>query len=259
MNENAKGKIEFLIQDNLRAIKSKHPKIALKADPNILEQDKKKSAEEIALTLPSLQKHLDELLPFIQNLRKHIQDITEQTHICAAYLLLARATQDWKSLLSLAEKGDIGCWSFIRLIKESVALADLFALESRGDSRKYIEKWFSGQIIGHAAYREVQTEFMRQDPSNAGIDIEAMATELYQMESLVIHASYSTMLESVSPFTEDFDYTGRTQYSRTSKALGYAHGTMVNMNIVLKSVYLFLIKDSNAYEDLDKILIKYSR
>jgi len=89
-------------------------------------------------------------------------------------------------------------------------------------------------------------------------EIEGMAKKIYHMESLVIHGSYISMLESVSPFTEDFDYDGRTQYFRTSKGLDYAKGTMDAMNISLKLVYGQLIQDGKRYKQLDEILIKYS-
>lgn len=259
MEEKAKEKIKFLIDDNRNAIKSLHPKKALAVSPNLLARDRERSKEEISKILSIVESHYSELVPFFRDLRQHIKDITEETHICAVYLLLSHALQDWKSSFLLAKNGDIGSWVFIRLIKESIALADLFVLESRMGEKKYIDKWFSGGIIGHAACREAHEKFFKENQRNENIDIKKMASEIYQMESLVIHSSYNTILESISPFTEDFDYDGRTQYFRTSKALLYAKGTMDATNISLKLVYLFLVKDAERYKSIDNILIKYSK
>ena len=258
MNRDAKEKVNFLINDNKGAIKNPLPKLALKANSNLLVQDLERSKKTIAEILVVVENYYKELAPFIINLRKNVNDITEETHICAVYLLMSHAVQDWKAAFLLARNGDIESWVFIRLIKESIALADLFVLEFRKGERKYIDKWFSGEVIGHASCREAHEEFFKELKENEGIDIKKMASEIYHMESFVIHSSYSTMLESVSPFTEDFDYSGRTQYSRTSTMLPYAKGSMEAVNISLKLIYLFLIKDAEAYENLDKILIKYS-
>lgn len=258
MNKDAKEKVKFLINDNRRAIKNPFPKLVLKANPNLLIQDREKSRKEISDTLAVIESYYGELVPFIKNLREYVKDITEETHICAVYLLMSHAIQDWKSTFLLARSGDIGSWTFIRLIKESSALADLFVLEARSNEKKYMEKWFSGEVIGHASCRDAHEKFFKEQEKNKDIDIKKMASEIYHMESLVIHSSYSTMLESVSHFSEDFDYDGRTQYFRTSKMLPYAKGSMESMNISLKLIYLFLIKDPGAYESLDKILVKYS-
>lgn len=257
MNEKTKKDKAFLIADNRRAIKSLEAKKALKEDPNLIEKDKERSRMEIALKLPTLEQYFSELLPFIKNLRGYVQDITEETFICAVYLSLSHACQDWKSLFSLARNGDYGSFAFVRLIKEAIALSDLFVLDSRKNKHKHLSEWFKGEIVGHGACRIAQDEFM-QEGGMVVDEMKNIASHIYQMESLVIHGSYISMIESVSPFTEDFDYDGRTQYSRTNNGLDYAKGVMDAMNINLKLVYGQLIGDKEKYEQLDKILTKYS-
>lgn len=257
MNEDSKKDIAFLISDNRRAIKNPLAKEAFKRNPNIISQDTEKSKQEIQQILPLLENHFRELLPFIKDLKGYVSDITEETYICAIYLLLSHASQDWISLFNLAKIGDYGSFAFIRLIKEVTALSDLFTLDFTKKEKKNIEKWFSGGIIGHAICREARNEFVGKDGMVSDDKMKKMDTKIYQMESLVVHGSYVTMLESVSPFTEEFDFDGRTQYFRTSKGLLYAKGTMDAMNITLKFVYGFIIKDNRKYKQLDDILVKY--
>lgn len=260
-SETAKDRVKkdkaFLIADNRRAIKSLEAKKALAENPNLIEEDKERSKMEIALKLPALEQYFNELLPFIKNLRSYVQDITEETFVCAIYLALSHACQDWRSLFSLARNGDYGSFAFVRLIKDAIALSDLFVLDARKNESKHLKEWFSGEIVNHGAFRVAQDEFMQESGLEADV-MKNMASHIYQMESLVIHGSYISMIESISPFTEDFDHEGRTQYFRTSKGLDYAKGTMDAMNISLKLVYGQFVGDKEKYEQLDKILIKYS-
>lgn len=259
MNEQTKKDVRFLIDDNKRAIKNPLPKIALKEDPDLLVKERKDLERCINEVLTAIQQQYAELLPFVKELRKHIRDITEESHICAVYLLLCHASQDWNSLFLLGKHGDLTMQIVFRRIKESLALTELFTLEYRDGTRKNLDKWFSGNIIDHSLCRDAQEKFFQEMPENKGIDIKTMLTRLYQSESLATHVSYSTMLECISPFTEDFDFSGRTQYFRTCHALPYAKGVMDAMNITLKLVYLFLMKDSRGYERLDEILVRHAR
>lgn len=257
MDEATKKDKDFLISDNRMAIKNPKAKEALEKNPNLVEEDREKSKMEIAIKLPLLEQYFNELLPFVKELRNYIEDITEETFVCAVYLSLSHACQDWRSLFALAKLGDYGSFAFVRLIKEAIAQSDLFVLDCRKNEHKNLAKWYAGEIMGHRECRDAQEKFMQENGMEED-KIKDMAKRIYHMESLVIHGSYISMLESVSPFTEDFDYDGRTQYFRTSKGLDYAKGTMDAMNISLKLVYGQLIGDKEKYEQLDKILTKYS-
>lgn len=257
MDEQVKKNVKFIIEDNRRAIKSSQPKLALKADPGLLIKDQLASKQQTDAVLSKIQQQYEELLPFVKDLRKHIKDITEESPICAVYLLLSHAIQDWNSVFLLAKNGDLTLQIVVRSIKESIALVDLFVLEYRDGKSASLDKWFSGKIIGHSICRDAQEKFFAEVSGNTEIDTKSMATQIYQSESLAVHVSYSTMLECVSPFTEDFDFSGRTQYFRAYHATLYAKGTMDAMNIALKLVYLSLMKDSGGYESLDKILVKH--
>lgn len=257
MNKHAKETVEFVIKDNKRAIKSPLPKIALKQNPNLLTDEQKKNEDEIAKRLDYLQKYYDDLLPFIKEIKQHIKNITEETPICAAYLLLSSTARYWESIFLLVKNGDLAFQNTLRTIKESLALTDLFALEFRKEERKYLDKWFSGEIISHGSARQAHSDFFMEDPKNSSFDLKSLAAHIYQIESQSSHNSYATMLECVSPFTEDFDFEKYTRYARTKYAMDYLKGSMDATNITLKSTYLFLIQDEEKYEKLDEILIKY--
>lgn len=257
MNKHAKETVEFAIKDSKRAIKSPLPKIALKQNPNLLADEQKKNEDEIAKRLDYLKKYYNELLPFIKEIKQYIKDITEETPICAAYLLLSSAARYWKSIFLLVENGDLAFQITLRTIKESLALTDLFTLEFRKNKRKNLDRWFSGEIIKHGSAREAHSDFIKEDPTNAELDIKGLAAHIYQLESQYLHNSYAAILECISPFTEDFDFGKRTCYLRTKDALDQLKSTMDATNITLKSTYLFLIQDKEKYEKLDKILIKY--
>lgn len=254
MNKKAKKIIKSIIDDNRDKIGKKESKDFLKANPNFLEEEKENAKILITQKLDLMDNYYKELLPFIKNLRVQVRDIKEETHICAIYLLLSYTSREWKSFFELSKSGDSNSWVFIRLIKEALALVELFVLDSQKDEFKNIKKWFSGQIVSHSVFRETQEKRFKELGFTE--DIKEMNTIIYQSESLAIHRSYPTILESISPFVEDFDYEGNTQYVRVSKMLSYAKGSMNTMAITLKSVY-GSIEKNEEYKALDEILEKY--
>lgn len=259
MNKKAKISIEFLINDNQRAIKSPLPKISLKQNPNLLVDEQKNNEVEIIKKLDYLRQYYNELLPFIKGTKEYTKDIIEKTPTCAVYLLLCSTARYWESVFFLAKNGDLAFQVIIRTIKESLALVDLFVLEFRKNKHGHLDKWFSGEIVVHGTAREAHNDFFMEDPQNINIDLKSFATHIYQLESQSAHNSYSTMLECVSPFTEDFDFKKYTRYSRTKYALDYLNGVMVATNITLKFVYLFLIQDQKKFNELDEILVKHEK
>lgn len=216
-----------------------------------------KNDAEITKKLDYLKQYYNELLPFIKEIKNHIKDIMEEIPLCAVYLLLSSTARYWESVFLLAKNGDLTFQVIIRTIKESLALTDLFVLEFRKNERKYLDKWFSGEIISHGSAREAQNDFLIEDPKNSGINLKDLATHIYQIESQPAHNSFAVMLECVSPFTEDFDFEKYTRYSRTNYALDYVKGAMDATSITLKLVYLFLIQDKQKFEKLDEILIRH--
>lgn len=260
MNELSRKKVKEVIDSNKRAIKNPAPKKALETYPDILKRDVVASKIGIEYKIIILEKRLNELLPYIKNIKKYIKDITEETFLCAVYLLMSNVSQNWNSLISLAKEGDYGSFAFVRLIKEGIALSDLLVLDFQKNKRKNLEKWFSGEILGHSPTRTAHNEFMKENGTEEEYKfVEEANSTMYFIESQNIHSGYAAMLERISPYTKDFDYSGRTQYHRTNCGLDYALGAIDAMNISLKFVYADLLKDMNGFKQLDDILIKYSR
>lgn len=258
MQEQSRKKIEDAIKSNRQAIKRKEPKIALARDPNLLRIKHERDRILIELLLSRLRKQLSDLLPFVYKIKPHINDITETTHICAIYLLLCRVFDDWDSLFVLAKNGrSSAAGSIIRMIKEGNMLVNLFAIEFSNKDHANLDKWFSGEIVQHGIGREkMEKYFNKYSPPT--LDVKKLATHIYQIESQVSHNAYATILELVSPFTEDYDFDGYTGYHRTISWLRYAVGSLETTNIALKMVYSIVINDDGAFKKINEILIKYN-
>lgn len=258
MHEQTKNDIKLIIDDNHQKIKSPKPKIALKQNPNLLKDRREKDVVQINEMLDSLQNQNDELLPFIKALKNKIPDITAETHLTAIYLLLCYNAQTWQSLFLLAKNGFYSqTMTLIRMIKESLMLCDNFALEFKNNINESLKKWFSGSIVSHSVGRNNMSQFIEEYSTYPNLDVKQLQTHIYQMESLIPHNSYASMLENISPFTENFDFEGYTGFYRTLSALKYAMGTMSTFAITLKGVYLILLNDPTSYDKINEILIKY--
>ena len=85
MNKEIKKDKSFLIADNRRAIKNPITKSTIEEDLNTEEKNKKESEKEINIKLSSMEQYLDELLSFIRDIKNYVNDITEETFICAHY------------------------------------------------------------------------------------------------------------------------------------------------------------------------------
>ncbi|MCD6149681.1 hypothetical protein J7J13_02755 [bacterium] len=249
-----------VIESNKVAIKSNRPKIALKNNPELLNNEQEVVELEIEKILNVIKKHHTELIPFITRLNNRVQDITEETHFCAVYLLLCQTIIYWDSLFLLAENGNSSAMQLsTRTIKEALALAQLFSFEFANKEDGNLKKWFSGKIISHEMYRKKIKEFFKDMSKKEIAFLEETSKNLYQMESHSIHVAYTSVIECISPFTEDFDLGEHTKFKRTSYNLNYVKGIMIEANIALKFVYRFLLNDYETYNQLDKILNKYSK
>jgi hypothetical protein len=259
MQEESRKKIEKVIASNKFAIKKKEPKIAfatnLRLRHDILVQDKR----EIAILLSALQSQHSELSPFVHRLKSYVKDITEETHICAVYLILCHIFENWDSVFLLADNGKSNAvGNLIRTIKEGIMLTELFCFDCKNNDSTNLKRWFSGYIIEHSVGREKMSKNFDESLINPQLDFKKMDAHIYQMESQVPHNSYATILELVSPFTEDYDFDGFTGYHRTLAWLRYATGSLAATNISLKAVYSYIINDEQIYNNLDKILLKYN-
>ncbi len=258
MHEETKKSIKLLINSNRQKIKAPEAKQALKNNLNLLKTIKERDIKIIIKLLQRLQNQNNELSPFVKDLKNKISDITAETHLCATYLLLCYVLQTWQSIYLLAKNGFYSqVLILIRVIKESLMLCDNFILEYKNNNKESLNKWFSGVIISHAVGRKSVSRFIDEYGNFPNLDTKQLQSHIYQMESLFPHSSYTSMLENVSPFTENFDFEGYTGFRRMESALKYAIGTMGTFAITLKSVYLFLLQDHIKYDKIDRILTKY--
>lgn len=261
MREDNKKDIQSLINDHKTAIKDYGPKKAIKDDPFYLEKDRILTAKEIAISLESLTNYYQKLFPFLNKIKSHIPDITEQTHIAAIYLTLCNVFEFWSSFFILLKNGKgTECACLLRTIKEGNMQVDLLVTEALKGVNIELNKWFSGEILSHGIGREKLSKFIGESKSENGNEFKELSTKIYQMESQAAHNSYESILECVSPFTEDYDFDGYSNNFRASTWGKYAIGSMEATNISLKGVFEYL-KDNESYKALSEILsnqnIKY--
>jgi hypothetical protein len=259
MQEQSRKQIQDVIAANKKAIKEPDPKAALIGNPDLLLLIQKQDRVGIELLISRLKEYQEELLPFVLKIKERVSDITEDTHICAIYLLSCHVFENWKAFFILAQEGKSSvAGSSIRMIKEGIMQIQLFALDYSQGNRTNLDKWLSGEIIPHARGREaIEAKLSKFNPIQ-DLDGKKLDAHIYQIESQVSHNAYVTILEMVSPFTEDYDLKGPTGYHRALAYLRYAAGSLEAFNIALKIVYSQVIKDDVAWKNLDKILLKHN-
>ncbi len=259
MNAKAQISINKLIADNRRAIKDPRPKEALKSNPCLLDSQREQHKEAIDVSLGILQAQFNELFPIVKDLKKCVKDITGETHIIAVYLLLCRVFQHWDSFFILANHQQYSAGIILlRNIKECLSLVDVFILECSKNERVNLDKWFSGEIIRNSVCREAMSKFGDEVMPTVSQDIKEKMTFVYSMESQEAHNSYVSTLESISPFTEDFDFAGYTNAHRMKAALSSALSCMTTTNITIKFVGTELLKDVQIALKIQGILLKYN-
>ncbi len=258
MSKQTRKSISELIDRLKKSIKNSVPKTTESKYPGYLDHTRLLNKIIIEQKLEVLQGRYSELFPFIEALKAKIPDIIENTHLCAVYLLLCYNLQTWKSLFLLAKYGHYSAiMSLIRKLKEISMLVQHFTLEKKDNIRTDLDKWFSGEIISHSIGRNSSTKLMESDNPYPELDYGKLQSFIYQIESQAPHAGYASILECISPFTEDFDFNGYAGYGRTISALEYANGTMNDINLALKAVYSLILNDPIGYEKIDQILLKY--
>lgn len=256
MQKISREKVQFLIDSNKKSIKSHSAKLVWAGNLNIRVTELAKHKRAIRDFLAILREHHKELLPFVKKIKSNIADITESTHICAIYLLLCHVFDNWNSFFLLIENGRHSvAGSLLRMIKEADMQIRLFVAEFSDGDRTNLDKWLRGDIVGHVTGRKkINKDLEKVFPQ---IDGEKLDAHIYQVESQVPHNSYSSMLESISPFTEDFDFEGYTGFYRASVWARYATMSLVGTNISMKAVYMKVIRDKADLVKLNKILMKY--
>lgn len=260
MNPQTKVLIQELIRGHRKAIKNSKAKEALRLDPDILDKNSKKFKKETEENLQSLKNYYNELFPIIKSFKKNIKDIIEETPACATYLLLCNMFKTWDAFFELVNlQHHFAALVLIRNIKECSALIELLAIENYNNTDSFLSKWFAGEIINHKECREEIKKFFNNHKKESGPQYPTeLATHLYSAESQAPHNSYASILESISPFSEDFEFEGHTANFRTIHVTKYAIGSMTRTNIAIKLATMFVYKDTDTLAAVENVLIKYN-
>ncbi len=250
MQEKVKNDISFIINDNINAIKNPYTKIELLQNPNILEELEIKYKKEIADLIAELEKQYKDIIPFVESLRNYVKDITEQTFFSAVYLLANSILSIFTSINVLSVKWEYASiMTLLRKLDEATTLCNLFIFDCKENNSENLNKWFSWKIIEHKIWREKMDKL----PEWVNVDFKALQSYVYQMISQAAHNWYSSLLENISPFTENYDNKS-TWYYRTISALKMTLWWITEFIISLKWIYLFIIKDVKIYNKLDLVL-----
>lgn len=233
-------------------IKSSDPKKAIIEDSNYILEEKEYLNQQIKIEIFKLKNILDEISPYIYELKIHIHDITEETIYSWIYLNLCLALEVWKSVLILCEHSQYNSvLVLLRTISEINMQCSLLAADFMENKKENLDKWFSGEIITHRVGREKMGNFLWSQE----IDVKNLLSTIYWVQSTYAHNGYVGMLENVSPFTEDFD----TNYTPTQRIYETLIGTweqgMKSFIITLKFIFIKIIKDIDTFDKLDNILM----
>lgn len=254
MQEKVKNDISFRIDDNIKVIKNPYTKLELLNNSNLLKEYELDYKKQIEILIIELEKQYNDIVPFVKNLEKYIKDITEQTFFSAVYLLSSSILSIFSSINILAKNWEYNSiMTLLRKLDEATTLCNLFSFECNENDSNNLNKWFSWKIIDHKIWRE-KTDTL---PEWINIDFKSLQSYLYQMTSQSAHNWYSSLLENISTFTENYD-NWLTWYYHTISALKMTLWWITEFIITLKWIYLFVIKDVENYDKLDLILEKYN-
>lgn len=258
MQDLTRVKIQDLIKQNRKSIKNKGAKIAWAADPFLRKKIKIGHENEAQVILSMLRAWHKELMPYVLKIKSQVSDITEQTHICAIYLLMCHIFENLNSFFLLAEQGKhSAAGNLLRMIQEAHMTINLFAIDYKNDDRTNIEKWFSGNIISHGIGREKVGKHFEEKGPLPEVNRKKLDAHIYQVESQTSHNAYISVLESISPFTEDFDFDGYTGFYRIISYLKYTSTIMTMCNNSLRMTNLYVLKNKDDEIKLNEILIRY--
>lgn len=252
--------IKQLIEEHIAKLKTHKAKEYFTQNPLYPEHQKDRDLKEIQEGLNKLKSIYSQIEKKIKKIRNLISDITDQSTLCAVYLIYGKVLRTWEAVFLLSSKGyNFEIMELIRSINENLDLIKTFHLDKE---QKYLTQWFQGEIIGHRISRELGDKFLR----NSGIksikehDLSPydISTDVYRGFSKYTHCSYAALIaESVDVFNEDFDWNGYAGTHYTLHNIGALENTMATTLITLKLTYQKL-GDTNSYKEIDNILIDFA-
>lgn len=250
---------EQLVKDRILQISSHKARNYLTVNPTYPELQKLKDLEGVKIIVSKLKIIHSKIEAKVKEWRQLAPEITDQTTMCAVYLIYGKVLQTWEAIFVLSELGyNFSCMELVRSIIENLSLIETFHLDIEN---KHLAPWFKGKIIDHGTSRKVSNEFVNSGDlktiKEAGISFENMARDVYRGMSKYSHCSYVALLDSVDVFNEDFDWTGYAGAHYTLHNIHMLENTMTAMLITVKLTCLSL-KDSESYKQINDILIQYA-
>lgn len=252
-------KIKNLISDRLAKLRSHRGRMAMLANPLYPAQRKKKDMDQISEKLAPLREIHAKLVPRVKKLKELVPDITEQSTMCAIYLLYGKVLQTWDSIFLLASHGHgFDIMEFRRSIGENLDLIHTFHLDESGE---HLKKWFEGEIILHSVSRNIADEWLKKgkikEVEEGKLTPKQMAVDIYRGFSRYTHRSYVALLDCIDPFNEDFDWDLNAGAHWTLNNMHALEAAMVTTLIALKMTYRAL-RDDTSYTEVDKMLVNFA-
>jgi hypothetical protein len=183
----------------------------------------------------------ERIVPYIKKLKGSIPDITEQTEICATYLIYGKVSQTFDAIFLLSIGGfNFEMMELSRSINENLDLIKLFHIEK---DHKNLISWFEGKIIDNKISREAQHEYLLEGNDNVEslasgeINPYELITKIYRVISKYTHCSYGALLDSVDVFSHDFDWNKYGGFHYTLDNMHQIESTMTATIITLKMTY----------------------
>jgi len=253
---NLDEEIKKLIQNHIGKLKSHEGKKFIEINKFYPQQQREKDLDEIPKKLMDLKSVYLKTEERIKKLKTLIPDITEQTTLCAVYLIYGKILQTWRVIFLLTERGyNFETMELNRSIIENLDLIHTFYLDK--DSA-HLGKWFQGEIITNEVSRSLVDEYITKNGVNThGQSPYDMANTVYRGFSKYTHCSYVALLESIDVYNEDFDWDGYSGTHYSLKHIDALESTMTSTLIALKYIYLEL-KDMESYAVIDKILLGFA-
>ncbi len=252
---NFNDEIKDLIEGHLKGLKSGTANRFIQQNPSYPEQQKIRDKQKVDAWIVEINKIYASVIEQVKRLKPHIADVTEQTVICAAYLIYGKVCQTWQAAFLLVSNGfNHDAMELARSINESLDIIKVFHLDK---SKKYLNQWFSGKIIDNGTAREILSEFVINGdiPAVKDNDIspKEIMTDIYRGLSQYTHCSYAAVLESVDVFNRDFDWNKFAGFHFSANNLHQLESTMTATLITLKMTF-GEIEDLEGYQATDKLL-----
>lgn len=248
-----------LIEERVKNLKSGWAKNHLKIDMLYPIRKKEEDKATIKKEVEHCEKVLTEIEGMVKDLKKSVNHITDQTLICACYLILGKLINTYKAIFVLARLGhNQEVMELVRSASENNDLAVLFCLDEK---QTYLPRWFNGDIIQHGSYRELMDSiFVKSDipPSIKGrVDHKKLTNTIYRVMSKYTHCSYAALLDSIDVFREDFDFDSYAGFHYVNESWHMLSSALGNTIVVLKAVYSVL-RDDVGYEKADQLLLQFA-